>query len=416
MSPSVADPGEALFLDYGDPTVNTLTGTSYGLHQIIWVCDLRLLTPQQVEQWFVNPSGFDSWNYPRWSNNSLFAIAIAQSASGTSDAVYLIRRSDGAYLQVATGENISYPALWIDPTQVSEVPDSFPWFGEYDVPVMDQCNIIFGQKLRLFWHYRQAPGVIAMGSSPVYYGFNTRPMAERTLNFASVQSADVVTNAIFAERYLIPFDPNLKVIMLDLFPGLLDKPGNSTFPELDGVAQSKGWECDSGKNWYGGGLPAQVTAKISAFTQSVNWPAHDSTGNELNPPAGTGWGLPEVNFGDYNFSSTPVQTSLSYLAALGDTVAAHGIHLIIVYMPENPGYDTTGMIGCWGPSIATYRQIAAWVDSLTQQNSHVHFWDANNFGHHDFVDSEALDCGHLNYKGGMRIAGKLDSLIRLYVH
>jgi formylglycine-generating enzyme required for sulfatase activity len=416
MSPSVADPGEALFLDYGDPTVNTLTGTSYGLHQIIWVCDLRLLTPQQVEQWFVNPSGFYSWNYPRWSNNSLFAIAIAQSASGTSDAVYLIRRSDGAYLQVATGENLSYPALWIDPTQVSEVPDSFPWFGAYDLPAMDEGNIIYAQKLRLFWHYRQAPSVIAMGSSPIYDGFNTSGMVERTLNIASVGNADPVTNSIFAQNYILPFTPGLKVLLFDLFPGFLNQPGISIFPELDGVAQSKGWQGDSLNNFYRGGLPSQIIAKAAAFTPQVSWSGLDSSGYLQNPPAGTGWGVPEVDYGDYNFYSPAVQTSLGYLAALADSSAAHGVNLILVYMPENPGYDTTGMIGRYGPSIATYRQVVAWVDSLAGQNRYVHFWDANNFGNHDFVDSEALDCSHLNYKGGKRIAAKLDSLIRLYVH
>jgi formylglycine-generating enzyme required for sulfatase activity len=417
MSPSIVDPGEALFLDFGDPTVNTLVGKSYGLHQILWVCDLRLATSQQVEQWFECPSG--SWNYPRWSNNSHFAIAIVQPSSGNIDTVHLIRRSDGAYLQVATGQNLSYPALWIDPSQVLENgTDSFPWFGEYDVPVMDEGNIVFGQKLRLYWHFRQAPSVIAIGSSPVAFGFNTLGMSERTLNVASMGNADAVTSAILTEKYLLPFTPGLKVILLDLFPGLLNEPGITYFPELDGVAQSKGWECDSENNFYRGGLPSQIITKAGAFTQSIDWPTVDSSGNLLGPSVGTGWGQPLIDpgHGDFSIDTLPVQTSLSYIAALGDSVAAHGVHLILVYMPENPLYDTTGMIGVFGPSITTYQKIAAWVDSLTQQNSYVHFWDANNYGHHDFVDSEALDCSHLNYKGGMRIAAKLDSLIRLWVH
>ncbi len=417
MSPSITDPGEALFLDFGDPTVNALTGKSYGLHQVIWVCDLRLATPQQVEQWFTCPSG--SWNYPRWSNNSHFAVAVVQPASGDIDTVYLIRRSDGAYLQVATGQDLSYPALWIDPSQVSESgTDSFPGFGEYDVPVMDEGNIMFAQKLRLFWHYRQAPSVVAIGSSPVTYGFNARGMSERTLNIAGMQSADAVTCAIFTEKYLLPFAPGLKVVMLDIFPGLLNRPGISTFPELDGVDQSKGWQCDSQHNFYSGGLPSQVVTQAGVFTQPVDWPLVDSSGDLVAPPLTSGWGQPLIasGYGDYNIDTLPVQTSLAYLAALGDSAAAHGVQLILVYMPQNPLYDTTGMIGCWGPSIATYQNVAAWIDSLTRQNSYVHFWDANNYGHHDFVDSEAMDCAHLNYKGGLRIAAKLDSIIRLYVH
>jgi len=85
-------------------------------------------------------------------------------------------------------------------------------------------------------------------------------------------------------------------------------------------------------------------------------------------------------------------------------------------MPENPAYPSqTGNIGRYGPSVATYRRIVSWIDSLTQRNSYVHFWDANNYGNHDFTSDEALDCNHLNSKGGLRIAAKLDSLIRLWV-
>jgi formylglycine-generating enzyme required for sulfatase activity len=422
MSPSIAEPGEALFLDFGDPTVNTLVGKSYGLHQILWVCNLLLLTPQQVEKWFEKPSGFETWEYPRWSNNSLFTIAITYPASGSTEAVYLIRNTDSAYLQVATGQNLSCPALWIDPTQVSEVQDSFPWFGAYDLPACNAGGNIFAQKLRLFWHFRQAPSVIAIGSSPIYYGFTPSAMAERTLNVASVASTPI-TDAVLSQEYLLPFaGPGLKVLLFDLFPGFLNVNGLTTFPQLDGVEQSLGWQSDSQHNFYRSGLPSQVMAKASAFTPSVSWTGLDSSGFLLSPPVGGGWGVPLFDFaGDYNVTDPAVQTSLGYIAALGDSAAAHNIHLILVYMPENPGYDSvtyndTLFIGRYGPSVATYNNLVAWIDSLTQQNSHVHFWDANNYGHHDFLDSEALDCSHLNYKGGMRIAAKLDSLIRLWVH
>ncbi len=421
MSPSIAEPGEALFLDYGDAAVNTLVGQSYLPHQVLWICNLLLLTPQQVTKWIEKPSGYDTWEYPRWSNNSLFAVSVAHSLSGSSDAVYVIRRSDWTYLQVATGQNLSYPALWIDPSQVSEVPDSFPWFGAYDLPAMDAGDIAFAQKLRLFWHFRQAPSVIAIGSSPIYDGFNPSGMTERTLNVAGLAS-DPITDAVFSQKYLLPFAPNLKVLLFDLFPGFLPLNGLTAFPALDGVAQSKGWECDSQNNFYGNGLPSQVIAKAAAFTQPVNWAGVDSSGLPLNPQAGSGWGVPLFDFaGDYAINDPAVRTSLGSIAALGDSAAAHGVHLILVYMPENPGYDSvryedTLFIGRYGPSVATYTNLVAWIDSLTQNNSHVHFWDANNYGHHDFVDSEALDCSHLNYKGGIRIAAKLDSLIRLWVH
>jgi len=84
-------------------------------------------------------------------------------------------------------------------------------------------------------------------------------------------------------------------------------------------------------------------------------------------------------------------------------------------MPENPRYDTTNSIGRYGPGRTTYVKVVAWIDTLVQNNSYVHFYNANNYGSHDFADSEALDCNHLNYLGAQRMAAKIDSVVRLYV-
>ena len=419
MSPSLAEPGESLLLDFGDPKYNTLVGKSYGMHQIIFIMTTRFNTPQYIPQWFEKPSEYDQWDFPRWSNYSRFAIAIAAHPISGDDAVYVIDRTNSTYLKVATGQNLLYPALWIDPTQVGETDDPYRFFGSYDVPVQTITNIYYAKNLRLFWHFRERPSVVAVGSSPVHFGFNPAGMSVPSLNIASYAS-DLLTNVVVAQNYVLPQAPGLKALVLDLTVGFLKQDGINGAPEiprLDGLYDSKGYGLDTMYNFYRSGLPQQIVDRSKVFTQSTDWPGIDSNGYEevLGISPGSGWGAPFVQFGDYDFNDPVVQKSLSYLGALGDSAAKHGVQLIIAHMPENPHYDTTGFIGRYGPALATYGKVVAWIDSLVNSNNYVHFYNANNYGAHDFADSEAYDCNHLNFRGALRMAGKIDSVVKLYV-
>jgi formylglycine-generating enzyme required for sulfatase activity len=419
MSPSLSEPGECLLLDFGYPRVSTLVGKPYGMHQVIFILTMRYATPQYIPQWFEKPMGYDQWDFPRWSNFNGFAVAIARPGAGNEDAVYLINRRDSTYLKVATGKNLSYPALWIDPSEVSEVDDPYRYFGAYDIPVVKAGNIYFAKKLRLFWHRRDSVNIVAVGSSPLHFGFNPAGMSIPTLNISSYGS-DLVTDAVIIRDYVLPHTPGLTAIVLDLTVGFLNQDGlllPSLLDRLDGLYVSKGYGLDSAYNFYRSGLPQQVVDKSAAFTKETDWPGIDSRGFEealLGLP-GAGWGVPQIDRGDYDINDSVVRKNLGLLAALGDMAAAKGVHLIIVHMPENPRYDTTNSIGRYGPGRTTYVKVVAWIDTLVQNNSYVHFYNANNYGSHDFADSEALDCNHLNYLGAQRMAAKIDSVVRLYV-
>jgi hypothetical protein len=123
--------------------------------------------------------------------------------------------------------------------------------------------------------------------------------------------------------------------------------------------------------------------------------------------------------GDYSAGDSLVQRGLSLIEELGDSAAAVGVHLFIVNLPENPLYATTTYrdtlwIGRLGPSRLTYEKIVARIDSLVRRNRFVHFYDANNFGNHDYTDGEAQNCNHLNFRGAVKFTARLDSLVRLY--
>jgi hypothetical protein len=412
MSPSLSEPGEALLLDFGYPKASTLLGKSYGLHGVIFICNARLLTPQHVSGWFEKPSGYDQWEYPDWSNHAGFMVSAVRTSSGSDEAVYVVRRADSAYLKIATGRNLSYPALWIDPKQVAETPDPYRSFGAYDIPVQWWAQVVLAQKLRLFWHYATAPACVVVGSSPAYYGVNTEGMKRPTLNIA-VCGTDAFTNVVIARDYVLPHAPQVKAIVFDLMPGLLNRDWRKEPPQLIGLYDSKGYELDAQNNFYRAGLPAAVAQKAASYSPE-QWPTLDSTGYALNKEAGSGWGQPIIDRADYDFNDPFVQSSLAGIADLADSAAAKKVHLLIVCFPEHPGYAQTNMIGRYGPGPATFAKIVAWLDTLSRRNPYAHFYDANANGTHDFTSDEALDCNHLNYKGGLKMAARIDSVIQTF--
>jgi hypothetical protein len=284
-------------------------------------------------------------------------------------------------------------------------------FGLYDVPVQWGGQATLAEKLRLFWHFRDSLVCVAVGSSPLYYGFNPARMTGRTLNVATCGS-DVITDVTVARDYVLPHSPRLKAIVFDLTPGFFNRDSNAS-PRLDGLYASEGYELDARNGFYRSGLPSSIAGKAAIFGPA-QWSGLDSNGYDLVSSAGGGWGEPSRDGGDYDFNDPLVKASLSALSGLADSAAARGVQLVIVSMPENPAYVATPVIGRYGPYRETYGKLVAWINDLMLRNPYVHFYDANNFGNHDYTGDEALDCNHLNYRGADKFTSRVDSLVTLY--
>ena len=201
---------------------------------------------------------------------------------------------------------------------------------------------------------------------------------------------------------------------MSLDPGWI--PLDYSLPDPHGIGwvNSRGYIFDNSNNFWKSGVPAGVQTKIGQFNSST-WPDFDTSCALICLPAGTGWGPPLYDGGDFAFTDTSVQTYLSLIKTLTDSLATLGIHFLLVKFPENPAYVTTGYVSRYGPNYNTYDQIAAWFRSLELQNQFFHFYDANMDGAHDYTDAEAHDCNHLNALGRAKMSTRLDSVIATFV-
>ncbi len=416
ISPGISNPDQLMFLDFGYPRVSTVVGKPYGFHSIIFVCNSCVACQTHVQKWFEVPSGYAEWDFVKWSNHPDFAAAIARNqSSGSAGALFLISLKDSSYLKVAQGDGLCDPYLWIDPAQVSEIPDPYVDFAKYDVPMEASygSQTQLTEKLKLFWKRSAAFQVAVVGSSPAYYGVDPSAMHSFSTVNMGVFMGEILLSEVFAQNYFLHHTP-LRAVVMDLDPGFLNSNYYWNDPFLNGLYDSQGFQFDKKNNFWNAGFPAQVSSKITALGPA-SWPDFDSVGYARIHVTSGGWGDTLIDKGDFSFTDTFVQTNLATIAATADTLSAHGVSLILVHYPENPLYKSSSSIGRYGPSKTTYNLVVQWVDSLCATHPGVHFYDANSGGNHDYTDSEALDPNHLNYLGAQKLSRRLDSLLGQYV-
>jgi len=417
ITPGIARPDEIMFLDFGYPLkASTVVGKPYRFHSIIFICNSCVLCNTHVQRWYEVPAGFDEWDCVKWSNHPDFAAAAAKpSGSGSASSLFIINLKDSSYLRVADGDGLCDPYCWIDPAEVSEVPDPYADFAQYDVPmeVNYGSQLQITKKLKLFWKRCTAFNVAVCGSSPAYYGVDPSYMPSFSAVNMAVFMDEMLLSEVLSMQYALIHDPNLKAVLLGLDPGFLNLDSHWADPFLNGLYDSEGYRFDKSNNFWRAGVPAPVASKINGFGPA-SWDGFDSTGYTVERISGS-WGQPEIDKGDYAITDTFVQVNLKHLAALADTFASHSIQVLMVQYPENPAYKTTTSIGRYGPSRQTFGLLAQWLDSLSQANPFFHFYDANNYGNHDYADSEAEDANHLNYLGARKLSPRLDSLLKMYV-
>ena len=408
ITPGYDRQDEIMFLDFGSTDASSIVGKPYGLHSVIF-------TSNSADSigWYEKPDGFDHWEDVEWSNHPRFAVAVAQSdATGDQGTIMGIDLQKHSYFTIAQGMGLRDPYLWIDPFQVSQKVDPYHNFAKYDVPgQVSGGQMPLCKKLKLFWFYHNDLECAVVGGSPTYYGIDPAYLTTiKALNMATFSSSSFTSYTI-ANNYVLSQLSPIKILIMGLDPYAMTY--NQKDPYLNGLPRTLGYQFDQANNFWKSGLPPPIKEKIAAFDSS-QWEGYYSTGY-TKETFGAGWGLPQIDGGDYNFEDSIVQVNVVLFGRLADTLSARGAHLLVVNFPENPLYKQTDMIGRLGPSRATYAQLSSWLRALEQRNAFFHFYDANNNGDHDYTDAEALDCNHLNYLGAKKLSGRIDSLCKIYL-
>lgn len=411
MSPSASEPGEVMLLDMGYTRVSTVVGKPYPLHSVIFVCNTNMLNSKHVSKWFEVPSDYSQWDYPEWSNHPDFAASLAIAFSGP-DVIYAIDCKNKTYQQLVTGTKLRDVYLWIDPWKLAQKNDPYRYFGRYDLPVQSGGQIMLSKKLHLFWKYRDDWECAMLGSSTAYYGFDPSKMSLKSINLGCFAS-NIMTADALARNYCFTQLKKLKAIVVDLMSYSFNTDSYKTPPRLTGLLDSKGFEFDSSEHFYKDGIPAEVDSTIKTWGPQ-DWSEFDSLGFHTKVQT-TGWGEPIIDKGDYSIDDSVVQACITIVKNLAAAAEQKKVHIIIVNTPQHPGYATSENMGRLGPSVQTYRKLEKILQTIESQNVYFHYYDANNFGNHDYTDEDAYDANHLSPKGAAKLTARIDSLISIYL-
>jgi hypothetical protein len=411
ISPDRLFNDRCLFLDFGYPRQSALVGTSYGIHEYVFMADFS----GKVLSWYRKPSSAASWSEVEWSNDYRFAVAGGQRSTGETPEIHFLNVLDGSQFTVVRGTDLHHPALWVAGAVSNPSSLATDSLGLYCEPPLSAYQNQVAGKLHLFWKMHRSLGAVFVGSSQVFNGIDcSRIRGMPALNMG-YGGCGVSGSLLLVRNYVLNHCPNIKVVCMSATPYWLAEPsGDGVDLWRDGITQNKGFLYDQNHGFWQNGLPPGFDSLMAAAPSylSSEW---DTLGLALAWCAGWGGSAPDCQGRiDWTVSDTVYQKNFNQIRNLALDLAAMKIHFLMVSYPESPAYRNTAYFGRLGPSWATGEAVMEQFKSLEAGNPYFHFYDAYRNGEHDYSDAEAGNCNHLCTAGAAKLTTRLDSLMHTF--
>jgi uncharacterized protein (TIGR02171 family) len=401
ISPDGRDGVRCMFLDFGYPRASGVTGCSYGVHEYLFVSDVK----GHITNYLHCPGGEQSWDGVEWTNEVRFGVGCGRNPSNQAHAVYAIDLEGKASKQLVTGTELQQPHLWITAAMLSN--DSL---GRYNDPASQP--VLAMQMLAFWWHFN-AIEILINGSSHSYVGINPEKIdGYKAFNIGAV-GGDLLWEIHTTLNYALNLCPNLKMICSSLDMGFLENSWRDR-QWGQGFGQSKGYNYDSTHSFWKEGVTTDFIYKIKLVSPPIPFPIEISSYAGYYPVVCNNWGdslPPHEGFSTWTITDSVYQRNLKTITMIADTLRSRGIHWTMINFPVSPHYKGTDYYSYWGPSWQTARDILQQMRNIEASNTFFHLYDANMDGNHDYGDEEARDEDHLCGTGANKLTARLDTLI-----
>lgn len=396
-----------MFLDFGSASPSSLTGTSYGIHEYIFISEFS----GKTLSWFKCPDNEAAWDYVRWSNSPQFAVACGSNSAGEPHAIYLMDLEKLTSTKLVEGVLLAYPSLWIFQTP-SARGLSLDSVGQYNDPPLKSVQADLTVKLQGFWQVHNDLQIAIIGDSRPEHGVDPSRITEYKTYNMSTSGGDFIQTIVIVENYILVHCPKLKMIVMNCNIGTFYGLGLGTNWNT-GMALSKGFNYDKNHDFWRDGLPAGFEKIVaSVLPPKIELPA-DSLGFSSLPCNGWGPVIPVSGPAlSWDTSDTNYQLNFSRVVSLAQEASAQNIHLLIAEFPMNPLYGQGDFYSMYGPSQESAHEIFNQFKELETRNPFFHFYDANNYGNHTYGDDDAYDEAHLCGHGAERMSDSLNSIIQ----
>jgi uncharacterized protein (TIGR02171 family) len=415
ISPSAVYPDEILMIDFGSlGRVSTVTGTAYGVHEYLF----RVNYDNVVTGAWRFPMGEGSWDHPEWSNVYECAVAGSQDSRGQHPRIYAVNLRSSALMPLAwtNRHDLWHPYLWVDP-RVSAVEQRYDIdsVGRYNEPrSLENTQSGLAGKMGRFWRRGRDVELMFIGSSRMEGGIAPAEFSGYSAFNLSTPGMRLPMVERLLYDYVLRHCPQLKLVGINLQPGwMADTMGAERWTQATG--QTVGYQYDRNHGFWRDSVTDELVYLISKAPNGLDDADDDDQGFVRRTC--NGWGFHAfAGSTEWDTTDTNYAKHLGMLRRMADTLAARGVHLLVIAFPQSWAYrtfayDGVRMYGRYGPTLTTAEQMWAQLRRMEQESPLFHFYDAHLFGWHDYQPLECYDVDHLCEPGAMKLTERVDSLV-----
>ena len=417
------------FLDFGGKPGRKFAGEKYATHERILVAD----SSGKLVQTLKAPAGY-TFDHSEWAGDGETSniVATLANADGAHTRIVLVSPSDSSVLELAAGEEIWHPCLWVNrnasnfPSDATQADDStgtgrafipdLDSAGIYFLPGGDEESIIWRYKMELLWEYKDLADVVVLGSSRVLYGIDPTLFSEDHLAISMANLHNTIKGSKYIfDNYVITHMKNLKYVVLgvDIDRGYLVS-GNSFFHKK--YKEIPGFSYDvNHQYWKNQSTDFMVEAVRNAPGSTKYSEIILPTRGHFKYTSSSGWGSSPTVKNDSSWYDENPKLYYDNFQVLEDFIKKcqeRGVYIIGVILPQSPDYKNTGAFGFGGIRRSVAPDLIEEISGLSDKYSRFILLDENKMGNHDYTSEMALDCSHLNHAGAEQLTHRIDSLIK----
>ena len=408
------------FLDFSGEPGEDFVGESYATHERIFIAD----STGKLIQSMKSPKGY-TFDHSEWATDGQKSniVATLTNINGAHTKIVLANPSDSSILELAEGEELWHPCLWVERKTQSSQDASSEFVLDPDSAGIYYNNSgassnagVYRYKMELLWQYKDSANTVILGSSRAYRGVNPNEFGKEinAVNLA-VSATTILGNKTLFENYVLPHFKKLKIVITSIdidrgyISGLND---NNIF--FTAYKSYPGYVYDMNHNFWKDGYPKEL------YQVTFDSPGPQNLAKKLREHRGffasdgSAWGTPIVTEDScwMDKKSDIYKRNLQHLTELLEICKENNIYLIAVLFPVNPKYQETGAYGYAGLRRSEAAAVIKEISDLEKVYPNFVLMDENKMGNHDYTDNMANDNSHLSTEGAQKLTHRLDSLIQ----
>ena len=403
---------QTLFLDFASKTGKEFSGTSYSVHEYLWLAD----STGKIKKYIAAPKG-KTWDHTEWSNMEDIAAASVVNQLGMEESIYMINTNNSSILKLIEGSDIFHPSLWIEKIDLSYFQNemNLDSAGFYYTEGNPYYFELMQVKMEMFWKMKDTIDFVIWGSSRTREGLIPNNLSSvNAINMSHLGNRSY-SSIFFLENYVFNHVPNLKGVAIALDIDLwhdFDDFHKTIFTE------SKGYAYDQNHDFWVNGLPSSFVKWLD-YTYPVSddlyMPYMQNKGYNYNGDLST---IPEGEVALSmdslwsNYPSDIITKNLDFFESFLKKAAEKNIYVVGVIAPQVPGYKNTGSYGCYGPKRSVAMDVIQKVKELEEKYSGFHLLDEYKMNENDYSYKMFYDFDHLNNIGATQLTFRLDSLLK----